>query len=433
MFKTELKSYQKEGVQFALSPLNSKYTVNADDMGLGKSLTALKVSEELGPTLITSPAYLGLNWVKEIQKHTEFKWKFINSSNFRDPFDSKIKYYISSYESVKYVEYIKKNFKFCIWDEAHYLKNPRSSRTEISFGLLEDIRPEFSMLLTGTPIKNRVYDYYSLLLMCSSHPNYKGKKVTDYCQSFDHFKMLFCEGFWNEDLREMVYKGVKNVPILRDLIKDKVIRRETSSVLDLPKFIEDEIIVDYKESPELQVVWELHKSGECTEKEHITRVKVANALAKVPFTIKVVKDLLDYRDHVVVFSDHVEPAIKIAEEFGWPLITGKVSPKKRFEINAAFQRGEIQGVSATIGSASTGLDFTKSVEVIFNDLPWCQTDVDQARKRIHRIGQEYTCFSRYITGSKFDRTITKMLISKSRDADSVYGTNDGKDMSWMLL
>ena len=61
--------------------------------------------------------------------------------------------------------------------------------------------------------------------------------------------------------------------------------------------------------------------------------------------------------------------------------------------------------------------------MVFNDITWSHTDLDQARKRIHRIGQDRVCFCHYIYGSKFDKLVTKIVASKVRETEKVDAFN----------
>ena len=68
-FKGELKSFQKEGLAFALK---HPYHINNFQAGLGKTITSLAVAYETkSKTLVVCPAFLRNNWLNEIQKFTE--------------------------------------------------------------------------------------------------------------------------------------------------------------------------------------------------------------------------------------------------------------------------------------------------------------------------------------------------------------------------
>jgi SNF2 family DNA or RNA helicase len=415
--KTRPYDYQCEGVEFGLK---HHYHTNAFEPGLGKSLTSLVLSAHSdGPCLIVSPAYLKLNWKDEIETHTDFSCRQITSDNFTKPFDFKTKYYLTSYEQAKYCEYYKKHFETIVIDECHMLKNPNSQRSKILNTIVDDINPRRLITATGTPIANRVFDYYTLLYLSSKNPRgTSGVDIRTICGSFTAFQATFCDGYWDEQRREIIYKGVKNIELLKTLLKDKVIRKQADKVLKLPKMISKFMECSYKEDPKLEEAWEAYQKGLVCD--HITVSKVQNAIAKVPFTIKLAKDLLEEHEKIVIFSDHREPAKRIAEALGIPYIDGGVGPVQRHKIVTDFQTGLIKGISATIGSMSTGVTLTASNIVLYNDTSWVPKDNFQSSKRILRIGQTKICFAYYVVGGYIDKLITKSNTEKIEEERLVH-------------
>lgn len=90
-----LRPYQAAGVAYAVK--NPK-SINADDMGLGKTLQAIAAAETVGefPVLITCPASLRGNWVREIQKWTPWRTAAISDGRTIPSTD----YVIVSYEGM---------------------------------------------------------------------------------------------------------------------------------------------------------------------------------------------------------------------------------------------------------------------------------------------------------------------------------------------
>lgn len=65
--KGTLRAYQEAGAQYAI---DNPHSINADDMGLGKTLQTIAAAETKGafPVLVTCPASLRGNWIREIQR-----------------------------------------------------------------------------------------------------------------------------------------------------------------------------------------------------------------------------------------------------------------------------------------------------------------------------------------------------------------------------
>ena len=60
--------------------------------------------------------------------------------------------------------------------------------------------------------------------------------------------------------------------------------------------------------------------------------------------------------------------------------------------------------------------------MVFNDFSYTPSDNEQAEKRIHRIGQKYTCFYTYIFASKLDQHIFEILKNKKIVNNKVLGS-----------
>lgn len=90
-----LRPYQAAGVAYAVQ---NRKSINADDMGLGKTLQALASAETVGefPVLITCPASLRENWVREIAKWTPWRTAEISDGHTIPDTD----YVIVSYEGM---------------------------------------------------------------------------------------------------------------------------------------------------------------------------------------------------------------------------------------------------------------------------------------------------------------------------------------------
>lgn len=125
---------------------------------------------------------------------------------------------------------------------------------------------------------------------------------------------------------------------------------------------------------------------------------------------------------VVVFSDHVKPVEMMELElsrYRVRKITGEVSSDKRQDAVDLLNNGQLDVLICTIGSASTGFNLTASSLLIFNDPSWVSTDMEQAKKRIHRIGAKKPCRIINVIGSKTDEHIYQMLAKKDKVINKV--------------
>lgn len=412
--------FQREGVQFALS---HKYCIIADSMGLGKTLQAIAVANHTkSKCLVVCPAFLKLTWVQEIEKlssdpkHIHVYKKALDIYSYAPQLDD---FVIINYEQIRHAESLFRWADMVVTDEGHYLKNPDAQRTVLFDKYLYESEAKRYLLLTGTPIQNRVEELYQLITMVEFDPKaeYKLSITRDFPT-----KEKFCDKFSNRitmriNGRYVVkWEGVRNTAELKKYLVGKMIRRLQEEVHELPEMVEKEVVVSYKQDKSLAKEFENHSRGlgkDITAKEKSARLKAK-------FTIKYVQGLIeDGVEQLVVFSDHVKPAEEIAEAFGVSAVTGKMPKEKRMDIVNGFQAGDIKIFVATIGAASTGLTLTAASNLVFNDLNWVPGNNAQAKKRIHRIGQNSKCVLHYIVGSFQDAYIKRNLIAKEKSIKEV--------------
>ena len=325
---------------------------------------------------------------------------------------------VMSYSQLKYSLKAFSWADMVVADECHYLCNLQSQRTQMFHEYIEGRLPERLVLLSGTPVKNRVGEYYSLLALCSYNPRgTSGKDLSKLFDNYYKFVGVFCnmKTLRINGRRITKYEGVKNIPRLKDLLRGKFFRRTTDSVLDLPPLLEKDVFIDKEiKDPEYETMWEDFKEN--GQSGHFSSVKKRVSVAKAAFTASYVNDLVAVNGSCVVFTDHPDAAWSISSKItGSKVIDGTVDPDTRAKLVDQFQRGSVDVLVCTIGAASTGFTLTRTSDLVFNDINWVGANNEQAKKRIHRISQEKTCRIHYICGSKTDVKIRKTVNTKEKD------------------
>lgn len=410
----ELSDYQIEGVRFAK---DRHYCAILDECGLGKTAQAIASFLLYGNrTVIVCPAYLKLNWVLEIQKFSKKKLNIFvveTNKNIPHPFDFDV--IIMGYSNIDKCRTYFEWSDFVVVDEAHFAKTMGVKRTEALHKNIYECEPNRLIMLTGTPVENRVMELYSILCLASYNP--RGTSGVDICDRYPTDYDFACNfsykrkryittKFGRRKALETFY-GIKNKDKLRELVKGKTIKRKAKDYLDLKKPIEKNLIVSFKNDPALEKEWQkfLEKGEESVD----TKTKVKSAMAKVPYTCNLIEDLMVSEDCVLVFSDHREPAKAIVDKLGKKykvgLITGEVDSTKRGLMAQAFQNGGLDIIVATIKSFCTGNTLTRSKVEVFNDFSWVPGNNEQAEGRIYRRGQEGVCTFYRVFGSIQDEKI----------------------------
>jgi SWI/SNF-related matrix-associated actin-dependent regulator 1 of chromatin subfamily A len=397
-FNFKLYDYQERGVAYIL---RHKYVILSDAMGLGKSIQALAAvhKTDAAKVLIVCPAFLRPNWRNEVIK----AFGSLDVDRFT----------ITSYASLKKV---KDKYDFVILDEAHAVKNVTAKRTIAIHNYIRSNKPRYLLLMTGTPIMNRVPEIYSLLKLVS-YGNASKPLNMDYW-GFSHTFSNAVEVRTPYGTATK-FEGIRNVEALKSYLKGKYIRR-TNDVVDLPSLVKKDFLANQKQLAEQKEILEELKDNLKPNLAYISSKKMVMAMAKVKLTIDYVKDMVEQGEQVVVFSDHVAPAEDIANAIdGAVCLTGKDSTDYRGKIVQDFQAGKVPVITATIKALGTGVTLTAARHLVFNDYPFVPADLEQAEKRIHRIGQERTCFIHYVLSNKLDEYILKVIQTKKNTIEKV--------------
>jgi SNF2 family DNA or RNA helicase len=154
----------------------------------------------------------------------------------------------------------------------------------------------------------------------------------------------------------------------------------------------------------------------------IAKLRVASSLAKVDATVAMVADFLLQREPVVVFTSFVEVAtlvhskLESEHHYEGALFTGDTSEDERMSMVADFQSGRLDFFVGTFGAGGVGLTLTAASKVILLDRNWTPGEVHQAENRVHRIGQEKSVTSFWLTAFEVDKVIDSMLVYKHETA-----------------
>jgi superfamily II DNA or RNA helicase len=202
----------------------------ADDVGLGKTISAGLIMAELAArgrlqkTLIVCPKLLGPQWQEELDTKFGIESQIAIGKELKkaEPPDE-TGAVITTYQSARlYLDDIPADrFQMLILDEAHKLRNlygvekPPQVATKFR-GALEDRRFRFVLMLTATPIHNRLWDIYSLvdlLTVARGHKNPFGTEgmfarrfIADDRESARHLKPEA-----REEFRSIVYSYMSRV------------------------------------------------------------------------------------------------------------------------------------------------------------------------------------------------------------------------------
>lgn len=408
-----LRSYQKTGYRWLKTMAHYGFGgILADDMGLGKTLQviALVLSEEKEnqePSLVVAPTSLVLNWKKEIERFAPSLKVLIltgDGESRKELIKQLLDYnvVITSYELLKRdIEYYENvHFKYCIADEAHYIKNPNTQNAKA----LKGIKRSCSFALTGTPIENTLAELWSIFDFVMPH----------YLFTYHHFKNKFEMPIVKNESQDTIVRLQKMIApfILRRLKKDvlKELPNKTETVIY--NRMESEQSAIYKAQLALfkhELDQELKENGfgksQIKVLALITRLRqlcchprlylenYKGESSKLKQCIEIVKDSIEAGHKILLFSQFTSMLELIAqafneEEIPYYILTGQTKAEKRIGMVETFNKDETPVFLISLKAGGTGLNLTGADIVIHYDPWWNLSSQNQATDRAYRIGQK---------------------------------------------
>lgn len=415
-----------------------------------QALTVAAIDYEIGTArkgLIVCPATLKDNWASEIADHTGFTALVCHGSKkkreeqlveFRT--NDAIDILIMNYEQVVgHLDDINGcNLDVLIFDEAHYLKSPKSKRTKAC----HKIAAKRSFLLSGSPMLNQPQELWGLLHRINPEE----------FPSFWKFSQRYCV-FGGYQAKQVT--GVKNRIELLEILDRYMLRRLKKDMVKLPdkNFIPVHVPLSplqarlYKEA-ETELRLYLPDDPEPMELENaLTKILRLKQITGTPATlgfedqsykldrvVEIIHELIESGEKVVVFTQFrgvlaaLHQRLTAPTVMGHPVIdtsvlSGEVPGDKRVPIVHEWRDAARPGVLLSmLQVGGVGLDFTAASNVIFVDKLYVPAMNDQAVDRLHRLSMDKTkqvnIYEMLATGTVEDR-VEKILARKRKMTDSV--------------
>jgi hypothetical protein len=455
----ELRPYQRDGFHFlAYLATNNFGGILADDMGLGKTVQTLAWLEWLRqtrnektgtvaphsqlsisqssnlPSLVVCPKSVSDNWRAEAERFLPgLRVRVWHSSDIKSlpALVNSAELQVINYAQLRTVgdDLARTEFLAVILDEGQYIKNPAS----ITAQLARKLRARHRLILSGTPIENRLLDLWSL--MSFAMPGALGSRA--------EFGRLF---------------DAKDDPFARQRLSARVrpflIRRTKAQVArDLPDRIEEDLFCELEGEQKTLYRAELKRAqamllGIQTPKAlneqrfnfltsllrlrqicchpRLVKPDAKNASAKLDALIETLEPLMEEGAKVLVFSQFVELLDLVRAELktrDWPLWMLTGATEERGDLVREFQAAEGAGVFLiSLKAGGFGLNLTAASYVVLFDPWWNPAVENQAIDRTHRIGQTRKVIAyRLLIKDSIEEKIRALQKTKSALAGDVLG------------
>lgn len=401
-FKGNLRSYQLFGAKYVLF---ERRVLLGDEMGLGKTVQAIAAMcdvyarDRQSLFLVICPASVLINWCREVKKFSTMDSHLLHGAYLEEEFEAWKEQggvAVTNFESMeKLVRKIDGKLKLAmlVIDEAHYIKNPDARRTQNVRALNEE--SERILMMTGTPLENRVEEMCSLI------------------------------EFARPDMVEEVRKNafMSHAPQFREILAPVYLRRQRDQVLQ-----------------ELPPIEEMQEWCELTEGDregyaYVIGQKSFNGMRRVGFLqpdletsskarrlLEICNDALEDGRKIVIYSFFLETIEKVKAILGEQcvgVITGSTEITQRqgmIDVLAKSPAGSV--LLCQIQAGGTGLNIQTASVVIFCEPQIKPSLTNQAIARVYRMGQVRNVLVHHLLcENTIDEAMVLLLEQKQKEFD----------------
>jgi SNF2 family DNA or RNA helicase len=412
LLKVKMFPYQRKGTFFAA--LAGRALV-ADEMGLGKTIQAIAVAElyqkELGinKVLIVCPTSLKYQWKSEIEKFTDSKVHVVEGAMLKrqQQYESTDAFYIvvSYHMMTNDVDFLNKmEADMVILDEAQRIKNWKTKVSQ----QIKKIQTPYSVVLTGTPLENKLEELYSIM------------QFIDVYRLGPMYKFLSRYQITDPETGKVI--GYQNLRKITEMLSDTLIRRTKKEVLaQLPKRIDKNLYVPMtKEQMDVheefantvgKLVLKWRRMGFLNEKDRQRLMLSLSQMrmvcdstyildqktrhdTKIDEVMNILDEAFDGTDEkAVIFSQWERMTRLVAKELDergikYEYLHGGVDSKDRKDLLDNFRNDPDSRVFLSTDAGGVGLNLQSASLMINMDIPWNPAILEQRIARIYRLGQE---------------------------------------------
>jgi len=432
----------------------------ADEPGLGKtaeSVLAASVADAY-PLLAVVPNVVKMNWAREVERWTPQRRATVIQGD-GEAIDAFADVFIVNYEILdRHLAWLSSlGLKGLVVDEAHFIKNLTSQRSQNVLALANRIREQVPnpllLALTGTPLINDVEDFDAIWRFLGWTNGEKPGPVL--MEKLDETGLTPADKSFYPEAREAVI----SMGIVRRRKKDVATDLPDKLIADLPVELDDEFgrsirqaerelgerlaakyrrIIEARESSRslssskgapgeidedivrLVAHNELEESKAAgTGSENVftmvRKIGQAKAVLAADYAVQLQRSV----GKVVFFAKHVDVMDAAEAHFaaaGLKTVSlrGDQATTARQQAIDAFNNDPDVGIAVcSLTAAGVGVNMQASSNVVLAELSWTAAEQTQAIDRVHRIGQDEPVTAwRIIAAHTIDTKIAELIDSK---------------------
>lgn len=428
----------------------------ADEPGLGKTAESVLAASVAGayPLVVVVPNVVKMNWAREVERWTPHRRATVISGDGQDV-DAFADVFIVNYEILdRHIGWLAAiGLRGMVVDEAHFIKNLSSQRSQNVLALAQRIRETtpggrpLMMALTGTPLINDVEDFDAIWRFLGWT---NGEKPgPELMEKLDATGLTPADKAFYPEARDAVI----SMGIVRRRKKDVASDLPDKLIADMPVQLDDEFGRGIREA-ERQLAERLAaryrriieargdrglEPGEIDEdivrlvaQGELDESKAAGAegdnvfamvrrigQAKAGLAADYAAQLQRSVGKVVFFAKHIDvmdqaEALFAANGIRSVSVRGDQTSAARQEAIDAFVNDPEVGIAVcSLTAAGVGVNLQVASNVVLAELSWTAAEQTQAIDRVHRIGQDEPVTAwRIIAAHTIDTKIAELIDQK---------------------
>jgi SNF2 family DNA or RNA helicase len=427
----------------------------ADEPGLGKTAQALLAAQAAGayPLLCVVPSVVKTNWAREAARWTPSRSvTVIHGSG--EQIDGFADIVVVNYEVLdRHVGWIATHgFRGMVVDEAHFIKNKKSQRSQHVLEIADRIRQRVArplmMALTGTPLINDIDDFRAIWQFLGwIGENKPGPPLMTALEETGLTPID--RGFYPAARQAVIDLGIvrrrkldvaSQIPARR--IADLPVELDPAAASSIRE-AERELALRLLQRYDAAVAARAQRSGqtgkgidhelvrgvagrelsdpaESSSGENVFAMVRRIGHAKATLAADYAAQLARNAGKVVFFAKHIDvmdSASALLESRGirYASVRGDQPPAVRQRnIDAFVNDPDVAIVVCSLTAAGVGLNLQVASNVVLAELSWTNAEQTQAIDRVHRIGQtEPVTAWRIIAAQTIDAKIAELIDSKA--------------------
>ena len=425
----------------------------ADEPGLGKTAQALLSAQVATayPLLVVVPNVVKMNWAREVNLWTPARTATVIHSDGESA-DTFADIVIVNYELLDrhrgwLVDF---GFRGMIVDEAHFIKNKTSQRSQNVLEISRRIRTRTGnpllMALTGTPLINDLDDFLAIWEFLGWIDG--TKPILDLMKALEATGLVPGDpGFYAAARRCVIDQGIvrrRKIDVAADIadrrVADLPVELEgpaARSIRQSQEQLTEALVQRYdaairRQSAERRVegidpavvqrvaAWARKQEKDSKTSDNVFTMMRKIGQAKAGLAADYTAQLVGNVGKVVFFAKHIDVMDSAEQTFasrgiGYCSIRGGQTGKARQAAIDAFTKDPDVAVAVcSLSAAGVGLNLHVASNLVLAELPWTQAEQTQAIDRVHRIGQDQPVTAwRILAASTIDSRVADLIDRKA--------------------